>query len=65
MSAALHRNPPIGLMTEKTYEAAINAERIRSILAATERYLADDFPIPPAWTEELNRRQARLPQRSA
>lgn len=55
-----HRRPPIGLMPEKTYEQAVNAERIRSIVAATERFLAEDYPIPPPWVEELNRRQNNI-----
>ncbi len=48
--------PPAGLVPEYIYDATVASSRTKDIVAAMQRYIEKEKPIPVEWAQELVRR---------
>ena len=50
------KKPPLGLTPRRLAEAIFNETRIKDIIAAMDRYYAENMAIPEEWRQELKER---------
>ena len=50
------KQPPLGLTPRRLAEAIFNETRIKDIIAAMDRYYAENMAIPEEWRQELKER---------